>query len=432
MANIRCDECPASPPCTCQGNVIYCDHLNLTEVPKFSKSINEVWDVELHHNNIKQIENGAFKNLKLQMLLLYDNEIEVIEDDALEGSETTLLVLHIYNNKLTLIPSAIGKLNVLMGLDVHNNPITVIDEAILQSVSKTLSSITLGNKEMNSWPNSISLLEKLTTISIYDLEFQELPDDAFKHFPELNILEMMSTKIRNIPSSLGSRTKLKIINLVGNEMITTESFNGHDFNKLQNLTNINIVNSSIQTLPNIFSNLDNLNQLQLDSNPISSIPDNVFPLNFSSNFWFLMLRNTTLTTVPTALSKLTNLNRIDFQRHSIQEIHDDDFKHLEKLEVLYFTDNLLHTVSDNAFKDLKSLIILYLDNTRLTTIPKAVMNLPSLFELTLSNTRIDCTCESLGWIKNWIRRSDLQITGSCANIRMTIALYISQEIPKCK
>lgn len=190
---------------------------------------------------------------------------------------------------------------------------------------------------------------------------------------------------------------------------------------------MNIVNSSIQTLPNIFSNLGNLNQLQLDSNPTSSIPDNVFPLNFSSNFWFLMLRNTTLTTVPTALSKLTNLNRIDFQRHSIKEINDDDFKHLEKLE-MYFTDNLLQTVSDNAFHDLKSLNLLFLDNTKLTTIPKAVINLPSLFQLTLSNNRIDCTCENLGWIKDWTRRSDLEIYGSCGNIRMTIGLYISQEL----
>lgn len=126
MTNIRCDDCPAPSPYTCQGNVIYCDHLNLTEVPKFSKSTNVVWDVEFHHNNIKIIENGAFKNLKLKMLLMYDNEIEVIEDDALERSENTLLVLHIYNNKLTLLPSVIRKLNELMGLDIHNNPITAI------------------------------------------------------------------------------------------------------------------------------------------------------------------------------------------------------------------------------------------------------------------------------------------------------------------
>jgi Leucine-rich repeat (LRR) protein len=67
----------------------------------------------------------------------------------------------------------------------------------------------LGNKEMKTWPNFISLLEKLTSISIYDEEFQQLPNDALKNFPDLSILEMISTKIRNIPSSLGSRTKFK-------------------------------------------------------------------------------------------------------------------------------------------------------------------------------------------------------------------------------
>jgi Leucine-rich repeat (LRR) protein len=52
----------------------------------------------------------------------------------------------------------------------------------------------LDNKEMKTWPNSISLLKKLTSISIYDEEFQQLPDDALKNFPDLSILGLISTK----------------------------------------------------------------------------------------------------------------------------------------------------------------------------------------------------------------------------------------------
>ncbi|XP_052059518.1 leucine-rich repeat protein soc-2 homolog [Mytilus californianus] len=389
------------------------------------------WDIELHNNKIKRIRNGAFKDLKLEMLLIFANEIEVVEEDAFSGSEDTLYVLHLYNNKLTSVPSAAGKMRKLMGLDIHNNPISTIREDVLRSVSSTLSGIMFGDTKMTSWPNSLNVLSNLDSITIENLNIARIPEDALTNFRNLSSFEMISTNVSNIPTSLGDRSLLEDINLIDNPMLTTESFEPKTFIKLPTLMRMTIMHSSITILPNIFRKLNNLFMLQLENNPITSIPDNVFNLNFSSSFWFMTLKNTSLASVPKALSNLTSLTRLDFMTSLITEIQDTDFSKMDKLERMYFTNSPLHTVSDNAFHGLKSLKYLTLDNTHLTAVPKATMNLPSLSELSLSNTKVVCTCTNLGWIKQWPRHSEVEIYGSCYNIRMTIALYVYKELPKC-
>ena len=107
------------------------------------------------------------------------------------------------------------------------------------------------------------------------------------------------------------------------------------------------------------------------------------------------------------------------------------FKNLRKLERFFFTDSPLYSVSDNAFMDLTSLLYLFHDNTNLTTIPKAVTNLPSLVGLSLDNTKIRCACPNLDWINTWSRRSKVKILGNFHNIRMTLCEYIYSEFPKC-
>ncbi|XP_076110977.1 uncharacterized protein LOC143079498 [Mytilus galloprovincialis] len=430
---MKCDRCPAPKQCSCQYNIIYCDHLNLTDVPEFTKPDNEnmTWDIELQYNNIKRIRNGAFQNLKLEMLLIFDNEVEVVEDNAFRGSEDTLYVLHLYNNKLTTVPSAVGKMRNLMGLDIHNNPISTIREDILRNVSSTLSGIMFGDTKMTSWPNSLDVLSNLDSIRIQNLNILRIPQNALNNFRNLSSFEMISTNFSNIPSSLSDRSMLEDINLEDNPMLTTESFKPETFSKLSTLMRMTIMNSSITILPSIFNKLNNLFILQLENNPITSIPDHVFPLNFSPNFWFMTLKNTSLASVPKALSNLTSLTRLDFMTSLISEIQHNDFSYMDKLERMYFTNSPLHTVSDNAFHGLKSLKYLTLDNTLLTTVPKAMMNLPSLSELSLSNTKVVCTCSNLRWIKKWPEQSEVEIYGSCTNIRMTIALFIYKELPKC-
>ncbi|XP_052063050.1 leucine-rich repeat LGI family member 2-like [Mytilus californianus] len=202
------------------------------------------------------------------------------------------------------------------------------------------------------------------------------------------------------------------------EVVEEDAFSGSE----DTLYVLHLYNNKLTSFPSAVGKMRKLMGLHIHNNPISTIREDVLR-SVSSTLSGII--------VPNALSNLTSLIRLDFMTSLITEIQDTDFSKMDKLERMYFTNSPLHTVSDNAFHGLKSLRYLTLDNTHLTAVPKATMNLPSLLELSLSNTKVVCTCTSLGWIKQWPRHSEVEIYGSCYNIRMTIALYVYKELPKC-
>lgn len=243
MWTASCDDCPVADPCFCQSIVIFCDHLNLTTIPIFSKPADEnlTWDVELHNNNLKHIPNGAFKHLRLRKLFLFENEIEFVDENSFKGSEDSLNVLHLYNNKLASMPSAVGKMKQLTDLDIHRNPLDALREDVIENISSTLSSITFGNKELKSWPSCLKSLKNLISLTIYDLNILKYPDDILSNFNNLNILGIISTNMNNIPSSVGNLSIVEIINLYDNRMITAKSFPKESFSRLKKLMNFSIM-----------------------------------------------------------------------------------------------------------------------------------------------------------------------------------------------
>ncbi|XP_052063047.1 leucine-rich repeat protein soc-2 homolog, partial [Mytilus californianus] len=431
---ILCDGCPASPPCKCQSIAIFCANLNLTSVPDFTNPIgnDSGWDLELHDNEITQIRYGDLKNLKLRRLFLSNNKINVIENGALTGSEDFLLVLHLSNNKLTSIPSDVGRLKHLTDLDIHDNPMENMNEEIIRNISGSLLSLSLGNDIMTSWPQCLERLTNLTSMSIFSLNIPKIYDDVFDNYSHLNILEIISTNLSSIPTSIGKLLNLQNVNLYNNLILAEESFPLHIFRDLHNLSSISIVNCSLRSLPLTFSEISSLSFLVIENNPISYVEDGVFERNVSSKVWFMALKTTKLTSIPRTISNLTGLQFLNLKNGLIEEIKTEDFQNLKKLERLFLSGNPIRSISEEALMDLESLESLILDNTNLTTVPTVVLNLPSIMGLSLENNGIMCTCKTLRWMKDWPRLAKVLIVGSCVNIRITITDYIKQELPKCE
>jgi Leucine-rich repeat (LRR) protein len=201
---VSCDDCPVAAPCFGQSIVIFCDHLNLTTIPIFSKPADQnlTWDIELHNNNLKHILNGAFKHLRLRKLFLFENEIEFVDENSFEGSEDSLNVLHLYSNKLAAMPSAVGKMKQLTDLDIHRNPMDALREDVIENIASTLSSITFGNKELNFWPSCLKSLKNLISLTIYDLnilKYKMYPDDILKAY---RLSELIFSNIKSCQYSM--------------------------------------------------------------------------------------------------------------------------------------------------------------------------------------------------------------------------------------
>ncbi|XP_053565707.1 peroxidasin homolog isoform X2 [Bombina bombina] len=113
-------SCPSR--CLCFRTTVRCMHLMLENIPTVSP---QTTILDLRFNRIKDIQPGAFRNLKnLNTLLLNNNQIKRIPSGAFEDLENLkYLYLH-FNSIETLEPESFNNLPKLERLFLHNNRIT--------------------------------------------------------------------------------------------------------------------------------------------------------------------------------------------------------------------------------------------------------------------------------------------------------------------
>lgn len=403
----------------------------MTAVPTVTKA-DGLWTFYLGANQIRHIASGSFVGVTLQMLILDSNEIDSIADDAFAGSEDSLIVLHLHYNQLQELPVAVGSLRKLMGINLQGNPMPDFRKDVLQNVSSSLQFISMGSVEMPKWPSNLKYLPNLISIDVYDVTFPSIPNDALHMYKtNLSFFSLYNTSLKVLPS-LNGYDSLGDLLFQGNENLSANAISSAARNGLPNLVHVTFQNNNLKTLPSIFMNSSKLGALSIYSEPMEDIRDDVFSPGLFKNFMYLFINDTRLTRIPPCVSSLATVSRLQITNSKITEIDSEDFSGMTQLTSLYLSGNPISQLSNDAFMTINQLGDLRLDNTNLTTIPKAVQNIKALQDVDLSGSPVECSCESLGWIKHWkTKPRNLQIFGSCANIHMTIMSYVSLEVPNC-
>ncbi|XP_061187920.1 leucine-rich repeat-containing G-protein coupled receptor 5-like [Saccostrea echinata] len=431
---VQCLSCPFPPPCLCDARspTVYCRSLNMTSLPKINPA-NGSWTVFLNNNKLRHLPSNAFFGIKVHMLVLDNNEIVKVDDHAFNGSEDSLIFLELAGNKLSSLPSAIARLQNIMSLSVSQNPLTDLDQEVIANISKSLLFLDFGSSEMLKFPRSIKLLKTLASIDLSDVTFTSLPEDAFQPFVNsLNVLGLHNTSLAELPSSINLLNSLQNLKLDRNRNLSAAAISKSVPNGLPGLTDATFQNNGLSTLPNIFLKASHLYIITVLDEPISSLGDDCFTPNFSSNFQVMRMNNTQLTRVPSCLSSVESIKRLEITYNNISSIEEDDFMNMKNLNILVLSWNPITNVSDKAFERNDALSYLIFEQTKLQYIPRAIQNLKSPQLLNLSGCHIQCTCENLGWMKQWKRRPDyFQIVGECWNLRMNLMTFIKGEIPKC-
>lgn len=430
----HCLACPFPPPCRCDASssTVYCRSLNLTSVPRITP-INGSWTIFLDDNHLNNLPANVFLGIKVHMLVLDNNEIERIDEQAFSGSEDSLIFLDIIGNKLSSLPKAIAGLNKIMSLSVSRNPLSDLDEHVVLNISKSLMFLDFGSSEMLEWPKSMKYLTNLASIDISDLTFPSLPDDVFQPcVTSLNVLGLHNTSVTRLPSSITKLEALQNIKFNGNHNLSSEAISKMVSNRLPGLIDVTFQNNGLDTLPNIFLKASHLYIITVADEPISSLDDNLFSSDFSSNFQVMRMNNTKLSRVPSCISKVKSIKRLEITYSNISSIGDNDFNGMTDLNTLVLSGNPLTEISDGAFQKNERLSFLVFEETKLQSIPRAIQNLTSPQLLNLSGCSIQCTCENLGWMKNWrTRPTYFQIVGGCSNMHRDLMSYVNEEIPKC-
>ena len=421
--------CPFALPCICiDVDKVNCSHKGLSSVPPIKNNLTETqWNIDLSYNNLTAIMDGTFGNLSLQSLSLDHNQIYAIGDNLLNDSKNSLFTLNLHFNRLTYLPITIGKLRQLSTLKIHGNPIMKFNEDILQNISTTLDTISYGSPLLKRWPYEMKRLSNADWITIYGIDIETLPVDAFDN---LFLLNITGSTMKSISGTLSNSTEFFQLILQDNRHLTASGLANGGFKNIPQFRTLYIINCGLDTLPPIFDDLTYLDFILLDGNPIKYIADDTFPRNYTSMI-HLTIQHSLLQTVPATLSHLTRLEALFLNDNKINSISESDFLGMSTLYRLDLSNNPITKVSDSAFKVLTRLGYLFLKNTTLTTIPKAIKNNHDLNTLDMSNSPVECTCSGLGWMKDWDGKKHVGVIGNCGNQNQSIANFIAKEIPKC-
>ncbi len=136
-------------------------------------------------------------------------------------------------------------------------------------------------------------------------------------------------------------------------------------------------------LPLELLDLPNLRKLDISGNPLESIPDVVSQIQHLEE---LILIRAELTEIPDAIGNLANLTQLDLSSNQITQI-PDAISNLANLTQLYLSSNQITQIPD-AIGNLANLTQLYLSSNQITQIPDAISNLAKLKYLDLRGNPI--------------------------------------------
>ncbi len=143
-----------------------------------------------------------------------------------------------------------------------------------------------------------------------------------------------------------------------------------DFDGLDNLIEIRLDGNKLSSIPDrIFDNLTHLTTLNLSSNVISTLPVGIFDNN--TNLQELYINNNQLSSLPEGLfDNLTHLTTLNLSSNQLNSLPDRPFHNLTNLTHLYLSNNPLISVQRSDFDHLTNLIVLTLpDDISGTQVP---------------------------------------------------------------
>ncbi|MBN3305000.1 LRRT1 protein, partial [Amia calva] len=275
--------------CRCDGRLLYCESLNLTEMPRNLSgimglslrynSLSELRDGQfvglmqltwlyLDHNHIYSVEENAFQRLRrVKELILSSNKIETLPNSTFSPMPNLRNLDLSYNNLQALEPDLFHGLRKLTTLHLRSNALKYVPVRIFQDC-RSMQFLDLGYNQLQSLArNSFAGLFKLTELH---LEHNELVKVNLAHFPRLislRTLYMRRNKATIVVSTLDwTWNFLEKIDFSGNEIEYIE--------------------------PHVFESVPNLKSLQLDSNRLTYIDQRILDswssltsITLSGNEW---------------------------------------------------------------------------------------------------------------------------------------------------
>ncbi|KAG8188045.1 hypothetical protein JTE90_009919 [Oedothorax gibbosus] len=382
---------------------------DLSEVPS-SILEEKVKRLNLEFNNIASLPLELCQKLPhLTFLSLNGNMLETLPSNI--GSLTGLTEFYLKENSLTALPESIIQLKNLKKLHLTGNNLKklpenihflenlhelVADENTIKNLPssfgglKLLSHLNLSFNEIENLSDNFGGLESLKELDLSNNCLTSLPEN-FSLLPSLEVLDLNSNKINKLPNTFQSAYCLKKILVAQNILSEIPRW----FSKMKNVKEVFLSENNLHGDPfpeDFGSDCDNLEQLDVSGNNITSLPESIGKLksltflDLGSSFDELernpMISNgNDIVYLPSTFCGLQNISKLELDENQIKEL-PHDFGLLSNLAYLDLSHNLLQALPD-SFGHLKNLKVCLLSMNYMKSLPESFGMLPSIEDLKL-------------------------------------------------
>ncbi|BFZ05148.1 hypothetical protein BsWGS_08187 [Bradybaena similaris] len=368
--------CPEK--CACGATKVDCAGQNLTSVPEGISNLT-TW-LDLSMNSLQKLPEDTFVNMvNIKELRCVGNNLTELPDGLFRRNKNLQLLNFQGNLFATVPPKAFQDLSLLLELHLDANLITSIPPNAFVGLT-SLKQLWLDDNRLDRIPvQALGQLTGLQALTLIKNHIVDIPNFAFQNNSRLIQLRLANNEIKDIAEhALYGLTQLKYLQLQNNRIRTMPSAISH----LVSLDELNLEGNRLTEIPeNSFQSKDKLTMLILGNNPITRVSDEAF-INLPALQELRLSEVHDMTQFPD-LTGTMNLTVLQLDRANIKSIPKEICAFLRKLKTFDVHSNKIGVIPEMS--QCKSLTILNMANNELTSIDGQLFNgMDHLKDLTLS------------------------------------------------
>ncbi|XP_051740044.1 toll-like receptor 13 [Ctenopharyngodon idella] len=345
------------------------NHLNQISKVQPLFLLPQLQEVHIGSNNFTSFQTSEVSNisLRLKVLDLFQNPLKVFSVTADIFPHLDNLVLAFIAENMTWdvqdkrYLQSVRFLN-LSGIQLPVEKIT----DLLQTFNSSLASLrlhSLGDVKVKALMRNVCLISSLKFLGLQGNNITSISKDEMQFCTQLTQLDLSNNRLNSVPSVISSLPGLQFLDLT--------------FNHIKSISRVD------------FANLTQLRTLQMYSNYISFIED--FAFKDLKSLKTLMIGSNRLVLNGYFKKDLQKLTILDLANNKLDSVHRGDFESLKSLKNLSLPDNQISFIEAGSFDGLTNLIFLNLQSNKLSrgSIKDSVFSrLPNLKTLLLNNNYI--------------------------------------------
>jgi len=323
-----------------------------------------------------------------------DVSLSRIEEIISKNKITTVRVESVAMLNRILTPDAISHFKNIRCLDLQWNSWSNLqyEKGFFKEMAVKIKLPSNEESALIELPEGIGLMNWLEELNLQGNKLKKLPAGIFE-LKELKKLNLSGNKLEELPDSFSSFSKLVHLNLSSIEFAAIPE----SIFSLSKLISLDLSwNRNISELSPLIANLKNIEELDLETNALTSVP---VELGSLKNLKVLAINQNQFTSFPESICELSTLEELNIGNQKIAAL-PSDMKGLKKLKKLIVESAEIQEIPD-TISDLKSLEILNLKGNDIVSISESIGDCQNLTLLDLQgNACLEMMPESVGTLSN--------------------------------